>query len=338
MTLLVSQIAFAQSGYLPKGLQDGLSVSTPRDSNFDEALLAKGFATAAALPYSHSLLVLRDGKLVAEQYFHGYSLTSPNNLKSVSKSVISALVGIALDKGILKSVEQPLAEIYPEIFRELKDSKKSLIRIKHLLSMSAGIDADDDDSNLNAWAQLDRTRYILERPLLSEPGTKYAYSTAYSFIVSQIITKASKVPTKEFAQKYLFDPLGAKILGWPTDAQGYYWGCHIFMTSRDMAKFGLLFLNGGKYNGKRVISEEWIRLSTSGKIEGSKGNGQYGYFWWSKPKATTPFYYAWGYGGQYIYVVPSKQMVVVMTNDFNSGRPQADIRSVIEDHVIAAAL
>lgn len=118
--------------------------------------------------------------------------------------------------------------------------------------------------------------------------------------MARILTLATKIPLRDFAQKYLFDPMGLEIMGWPRDAQGYYEGSQIFLTSRDLAKFGQLFLERGVYHGKKILAPEWVTTITSPKIKGSKGNGEYGYFWWINPEATPANYYAWGYGGQYI--------------------------------------
>jgi CubicO group peptidase (beta-lactamase class C family) len=334
--LCFGSTGLCSNAYLPAQLNDGLPIASPKSADFDEARLAAGFEKAARLPYSHSLLVLRDGKLVAEQYFHGYDARSANNLKSVSKSIVSALIGIAFDKKILKSVDVPVRDFFPEVFSEMNDPKKNGVMLKHLLSMSAGFDANDDNAEFRPWHELDVARFALMRPLVSDPGRAFSYSSTYTEIVARMLAQASGMSLKAFAEKYLFAPLGIRALGWPTDPLGYY-QAEIFLTSRDAAKFGLLFLNQGRHGDQRILSEKWIRESTTPKIKASEGNGLYGYYWWMKPDEKIPFYYAWGYGGQYIYVVPAKRLVVVMTNDFTQRRPQTDIRAIIEQDVLAAA-
>lgn len=334
--ICVASTGICSSTLIPARLNDGLSVGSPEDADFDKDRLAQGFDKASKLPYSHSLLVLRDGKLVAEQYFHGFTQQSANNLKSVSKSIVSTLVGIALDRKTLKSVEMPVHDFFPKFFSEMNDSKKNEILLKHLLSMSAGLDANDDNAKFRPWPELDVARFTLMRPLLTAPGQAFSYSSTYTEIVSRVLAEASGKSVRAFAEKYLFGPMGIRVLGWPTDALGYH-QAEIFLTSRDTAKFGLLFLNKGRYGNKRIVSEKWVNESTTPKIKASEGNGLYGYYWWIKPDEKIPFYYAWGYGGQYIYVVPTKRLVVVMTNDFTQRRAQTDIRAILEQDIIAAA-
>lgn len=225
----------------PLQLNDGLVVSKQKKAEFSPELLTKGYKRAAELSYSHSLLVMRDGALIAEQYFHGYSASSPNNLKSITKSVTSILIGIALDKGLLKSINTPVVEFFPKTLKKVDDSRKNKITLKHLLTMSAGFDANDDLPGLNCSAHFYSEKCVFSRGLITTPGEKFSYTSAYVDILSEILTNVSGKSTKEFAEKYLFSPMGIKILGWSRNARGYYLGeSELFLTSRDMTKFAFL--------------------------------------------------------------------------------------------------
>jgi CubicO group peptidase (beta-lactamase class C family) len=303
-----------------------------------ERRLEDGLSRIGRLPYSHSVLVAKHGKTIAERYFHGYSADSPNNLKSVTKSVTSALVGIALERGALKSVDLPVKTFFTDIFSKLNDPKKDVITLRHLLTMSSGLDASDDLPSLDIWSCLDRARCFFERPLIQEPGKAFSYASPGADVVSRVLTQVTGMPTRDFAEKYLFSPLGVHVLGWSRDALGYYSGeSELFLTSRDLLKFGVLFGNRGVYEGRRILSEQWIATSTARALQGSSSNGNYGYFWWVSPSAKLPYYYAWGLGGQYVYVVPRTETVIVVTSDFSSRRPQTELRAALEEILLATA-
>ncbi len=336
--MLFTILSFPSAGIASPTSTDDWKTASPKALGFNESLLNEGLEKAAALPYSHSLLVVRNGKIAAERYFHGYGVKSANNLKSITKSVTSALIGIALEKRILKSIDEPVRAFFPDLFRELNDPRKDRITLRNLLNMSVGIDANDELPGFDASEQLDQPRYVFTRPLIFDPGAMFSYTSAYTTILSQILTDASKISTRNFAQKHLFSPLGIEIMGWSKNAAGYYLGqSSLFLTTRNMAKFGLLFLSKGRFRGRQVIPEKWVTHSTAPLIKASEGNGHYGYGWWVKAEAPVPFFYAWGYGGQYIYIVPSKNLIIVMTNDFSQRRPQIDIRAILEQNIISAA-
>jgi CubicO group peptidase (beta-lactamase class C family) len=244
------------------------------------------------------------------------------NLKSVSKSLLSALTGIALHEKHLKSVDQKMMDFFPEYATENLDPQMYHITIRHLLTMRSGFDIKENVNDRYVWKSSDWIKAIMQVPINWKPGKKFNYTTFNTHLLSAIISKASGMSTMEYADKTLFSPLGISHVGWRKDPQGYHFGgSEMYLTARDMAKFGQLYLNSGNYNGKQVVPSQWVKQSTSetsGLIRTYfllwKNSYGYGYLWWIKRLAgyqDLPF--ASGYGGQKIVVIPQAKVVIVIT-------------------------
>ncbi len=318
-----------EPAFTPEALNDGLALSTPQAEGLDPAALADVYAKAQKMTYLHSLLVLRRGKLVAERYFNGYTAYATDNVRSVSKSILSALVGIALQRGHFKSVDQNLASLLPDIVSETQYADKMPVTLKHLLTMNSGL-ASMRRKAYRAWVQSENwVTHILEKPLAWKPGTGYASSTGDSHLVAVALAKAVGTSAFDFAQTHLFTPLGIRLTAWTTDPQGYYHGgTNMFLTPRDMAKFGLLYLHQGQYHGRQIVPAAWVAESTD--TQATSGLRDFGYYW-RKPKfGTHEAFSANGYAGQFIVVVPSLELVVVTTADSAIRRPtsSANARSI----------
>jgi CubicO group peptidase (beta-lactamase class C family) len=206
---------------------------------------------AAELPRIHSLLVSWRGDLVLERYFNGRRASTPANIKSAAKSVISALVGIAIDRGHIRNVGQPVADFLPEFFGDKADPKRA-ISIEDLLSMRSGLESTSN-RNYGAWVQSGHwIRHALSRRLLAEPGTRMQYSTGNTHLLSAVLTKATGQNTWRFAQESLAKPLGFALAQWPRDPQGIYFGGNdMLMTPRQMLAFGELYLNRGRVKDRQ---------------------------------------------------------------------------------------
>ena len=286
-----------------------------------EALLPPATLDAAAkaandVPRLHSLLVSKRGELLLEHYSKGISPTRLANIKSASKSVISALVGIAIDRGIIPSVKQPIETYFPELFKTEKNVSKKSITIEDLLTMQSGLESTSN-RNYGAWVLSPNwVRYALTRPLTSVPGTRMQYSTGNTHLLSAILTQATKKNTWQFAQDALAKPLGFTLARWPQDPQGIYFGGNdMLMTPRQMLKFGELYLHRGKFEGVQVVPAAWVDASFTVHAESTRERERYyGYGWWIRELAGYPAYHAWGYGGQFIFVVPQLELVVVITS------------------------
>jgi CubicO group peptidase (beta-lactamase class C family) len=282
----------------------------PRDPDFSGAARA-----ATALPQLHSLLVSWRGELVVEYYAQGRSATRLANVKSASKSIIAALVGIAIDKGLIKSVRQPIATWFPEL-KKSGDKRKLAITVEDLLTMRSGLESTSG-GNYGAWvSSRNWVRYALDRPIVAEPGTGMEYSTGTSHLLSAILTKAAKTSTWHLAQEWLAKPLGFSLAQWPRDPQGIYFGGNeMLMTPRQMVSIGELYLRGGMARGRQVVPRAWVETSCVPRAT-SRWNSDrhYGYGWWTSEVGGRQTCFAWGFGGQYIMFFRDLDLVVVATS------------------------
>jgi CubicO group peptidase (beta-lactamase class C family) len=268
---------------------------------------------ASLFPRLTSLLVSVDGLLVVERYFHGLASGRTANLKSASKSIISALVGIAIDRGHIKGLLDPVSRYLPE--HVTVDPAKAAITIEDLLTMRTGLETTSN-RNYGRWVSSPNwLRFVFEQPLVDVPGGRMIYSTGSSHVLSAVLTRATGQSTFEFARTALAEPLGIVLPAWPRDPQGIYLGGNEMpMRPRDMVRVGELYLNGGRYDDRQVVSEAWVRASVVPRTMSRWGDREYGYGWWIRTLADVPTFYAWGYGGQFIFVIPSLRTVVVTTS------------------------
>ena len=284
---------------------------------------------AREMPRLHSLLVSRKGSVVFEKYYNGARTERPANIKSASKSVISALVGIAVDRGLIPGVSTPIVKYFPELARDT-DPRKRDITVEHLLMMRPGLEGTSN-RNYGAWVtSRNWVQHALARPMFAAPGEEMEYSTGNSHLLSAILTKATGKTTWAFANEVLARPLGFTLPQWPRDPQGIYFGGNdMLMTPRQMLAFGELYLNDGRVNGQQVLPAAWIDRSCEGTERNRRpdwmGNDlqrgfdplrdrEYGYGWWVYEIREFETCFAWGYGGQYIFVVPSLDLVMVTTS------------------------
>jgi CubicO group peptidase (beta-lactamase class C family) len=275
--------------------------------------LEEAAKTAQGLPRLHSLLVSRGGEIVLERYYHGTRATTPANIKSASKSVISALVGIAIERKLITGLDAPIAPYFKELIGA--DPEKRKVTIEDLLSMRSGLDPISN-RNYGAWVQSPNwAGYILRRPMTGPPGQAMRYSTGNSHLLSAILTKATGKSTWTFANEVLAKPLGFTLSPWMRDPQGIYFGGNeMVMTPRQMLAFGEMYLRRGRAGGKQIVPEAWIDASFVPRGRSDYSGQLYGYGWWIRELAGRQVYYAWGYGGQFIFIVPDLEMVVVTTS------------------------
>ncbi len=325
------------------GIVAALVVATPSGERQPSgaAPLDRVSADAARLPRLRSLLVSHKGQLVLERYFNGARAIQAANIKSASKSVISALVGIAIAKGHIPSVNEKAARYLPELAGD-SDSVKRGISIEDLLTMRSGLESTSG-RGYGAWVQSKHwVRYVVSRPMIDRPGQRVEYSTGSSHLLSAILTKATKMSTWQFAQQELARPLGFSLARWTQDPQGIFFGGNeMSMTPRQMVLFGELYLNQGRAGGTRVLSEDWVARTREPRGRSRWGSDrEYGYGFWIRELAGHDSYYAWGYGGQFIFIVPDLQLVVVTTSRPDVSRERRDhlgaIYDLVEQQVIPA--
>jgi CubicO group peptidase (beta-lactamase class C family) len=289
-------------------------------------------ATAAGLPRLHSLLVSRRGELLLEHYGKGIGPRRLANVKSVSKSIVSALVGIAIERKLIESVRAPIVTWFPQL-RKDPEPRKAHITVEDLLTMRSGLESTSFN-NYGAWVRSRNwVQFVLSQPLVEEPGRAVEYSTGSTHLLSAILTKASKTSTHRFAQGALADPLGFTLAAWPRDPQGIYFGGNdMLLTPRQMVKFGELWLNGGKAGGRQIVPAAWVETSCDprGRSRFNPDQG-YGYGWWTRPFAGHDTCFAWGFGGQYIFVVEDLDLVVVTTSSAAVSEDRRGHRRLIFD-------
>ena len=308
---------------------DDWKVSTPAEQGLNPMLVGKMYYSAAELETIYSLLVIKNGHLIAERYFNEGSVEQKDRLQSVTKSYTSALVGIALEQGYLSSVDEKMMDFFPEVAGQITDPRKAQITIRDMLQMRAGYPWEETDAVL--WEGLLSGHYpplIEEFPLIADPGTEFHYSNLTSNWLGIIVDRAVGKNLKAYAEENLFLPIGAEVGEWGQDAEGHNNGCgDLHFSARDAAKFGLLYLNDGEYEGNQIISANWVRESLQRYSEDINLTGGfpanwglsfrdigYGYQWWSARAGEHHFDYAAGHGGQLIVLLDELDMVIVVTS------------------------
>ncbi len=317
--------------------------AVPARAGLDPAILARTLEQAEALaPRLRSLIVARDGAPLVERVLSGPGLDRPVNIKSASKSVISALVGIAIERGVLKGVDQRVVPVLGGRVPTDADPRVREITVGHLLSMRAGLERTSG-RNYGRWvSSRDWVRFALSRPFVDEPGGRMLYSTGSTHLLSAALTRASGKSTLELARAWLGEPLGITIPPWTRDPQGIYFGGNeMALSPRALLRFGELYRNSGTFQGRRVLPEAWVHASWTPQVTSPFSGAGYGYGWFIAEARGHPVYYAWGYGGQMVYVVPDLALTVVMTSDPNhpAGRDGfvRELHGLLADGIIPAA-
>ena len=266
-----------------------------------------------------SVLVVRNGYIVMDAYGYPREERDSPNIRSCSKSVTSALIGIAIDKGLINSVNEPVLDFFPERVAKELDDDKNAMTLENLLTMSSGLDCRDnwryrwrgiqEMKRSSDWVQ-----FMLDLPMAEKPGTKFNYCNGVTFLLSAILQQKTGMNALTFANKHLFEPLGIDDHWWSSNVQGITFGySRLHLRPRDMAKIGYLYLNNGMWEDRQLISSQWIVESTR-KHMSTTGSIGYGYQWWTTDSHE---YLAMGYGGQFIFVVPDKNIVAVFTSSLD---------------------
>jgi CubicO group peptidase (beta-lactamase class C family) len=317
----------------PKDLRDGIPVGSIVNSGLDTGLIHTMINRIVDQSYNdvNSILIIKDGKLVLEEYFYGFTADSLHQLRSATKSFSSALVGIAVDKHLIKSTGEKLLSYYPEYTIANMDDRKKAITIYDVLTQQSGFACDDDDSNsigneVKIYPTNDWIKTMLDLPMVDTPGRKGSYCSGNIFLLNRIVEKVSHQTLHDFARDNLFSKLGVTRFDWdfvPDQSHQDSFG-QVSLRPRDMAKFGLLYLNNGKWNGTQVISSDWVKQSIT-KHSNIRGI-DYGYLWWCENlQANGKIYYgaaAKGNGGQRIFIWPGQNMLAVITaGNYNTQSP-----------------
>jgi CubicO group peptidase (beta-lactamase class C family) len=337
----------------------GWRTAAPAEQGMDPAVVGELDAkVSGSYPQVRSLLIVRHGYLVYERYWHGLDASDGHDSFSVTKSITSALVGIARKDRHLRGLEQTVGELLADHLPGNADPRLRRVTIRQLLTMTAGLAGDDasQGGDNQAWTGMLQShnwlRHILSQRLVSKPGTEFAYSSASSHLLSAIVAETTGQSTLAYARTKLFGPLGIRadsalvqpirtwppspaLLGayaqapvaWATDPQGYQVGFSwLKLPARDLAKFGYLYLNGGRWDGTQVVPADYVGASTQSqsKPPPSVPADGYGYQWWTTTVASHRSFFAAGFAGQLIQVIPDLDLVVVLTSNIDQERNDAE--------------
>ena len=318
---------------------DEWKYATPEEMGLDSSRLEDMVDDINSQPSNiqlDSVVIIKNGYLVFEEYFNEYTKDTPHIIYSCTKSIVSTIFGIAHENGVIPSLETRLLDIFPDRAPANMDKWKESITLRDLLMMSGGFNACD--SWLYEWENLgllhdapDAVDFALDLPMAFEPGSRFEYTNSVSHLLSCIITEKTGVSAAEYGEEHLFDPLGITLDQWDTDNMGRNWGYNrIYITPHEMAKIGYLFLNEGEWDGEQIISTDWVREATRHRLDANLFDG-YGYQWW----VGDGYYTAMGYMGQFIRVYPEHEMIIVLTG----GTPETyDYNVQIPDRYILPAL
>ncbi len=308
---------------------NGWAISSPEEQGMNSTLLDQVYDHVRESEASiRSLLVIRHGYLIAEEYFlpQVYDVNTTHIVFSVTKSVVSCLIGIAIDKGFIDNTSQPLLDFFPDRTIANPSAWKENITLEDVLRMRSGFEWDEDgydtyNDYFGMKDSADWTQYVLDKPMEYEPGTHFYYNSGNSHLLATIINVTTGMTPLAFADQYLFGPLGITSRGWLPDPHGVsFGGSDLALRPRDMAKIGLLYINNGTWDTQQIVSSDWVNSSNHGPST-PYGGTSYGYQWWINDYQN--WYSARGYNGQLIYVVPEHDVVVVFSSD-NTGAWQYD--------------
>jgi len=328
--------AFAGSSfYFP---DEKWRVSTPEQQGMSSGTLVDMVEAIQHSPNRiDSVTIIRNGYMVLDIYFYPFQEDTAHIIHSCTKSIMSTLIGIAIDKGYIKDTDQKLLDFFPDISPANMTPAKKNITLRNVLTMSTGLDSMD--SKKYKWAGLikmqksrDWTKYMLSLPMKEEPGKSFEYSNGSSYLLSAILQKMTGMQSLDFAKKYLFEPLGIQKVKWETNPQGIYVGYgEMWLKPHDMAKFGWLFLKNGKWKNTAIVSEEWVMKATEGHLD-TDNFYRYGYQWWIDKNG---WYAAAGYRGQRIFVIPEFDMVAVFTSNKAYTIPDRLMRDYVIKSVVS---
>ena len=323
LVVVVAASAVRAAEPSPTASSTAWPTATPEDVGIDSVPLVEmfDFIRERQIPV-HSIQLVRRGRLVLDAYFYPYDGRTRHDVASVTKSITSTLVGLAIARGHIRDVQQPVLGFFPERTIAGLDARKRRQTLEHLLAMQSGWDCGVPlgTPTINADRQLaemrrgkDWVQFALDLPMTSEPGTRFLYCNANCHLLSALLTRVTGTNALAFARRELFEPLGIRDTAWPADPQGnnYGWG-DLQLHPRDMARLGQLCLQRGRWAGRAIIPEDWLRTATRAHVERTGGKDRYGYYWWVSDKLPGLFE-AVGRGGQRITIWPAKELVLVYT-------------------------
>jgi CubicO group peptidase (beta-lactamase class C family) len=313
------------------------TISTPEAQGIDSGRLERASTALADLPYTASFLVIRRDVLVFERYYHGGARNQSNNVHSASKSIWGAAIGIAIDQGRIPSAGATVASTLPPRYVALMSPETRTVKVRDLVTMTSGSRWDEDTTETQVQQTPDWVAAIARLPRAATPGRLFNYSTGDTHLSSAVLTSTTKTTACEFIHQHLLAPLGVVAEHWGRDPQGYFsGGYNFYITPRELAKFGLLYLHNGRWNGTQLVPAAWVEASMTNQVDAGDGYS-YGYNFWLRDIAGHHVAMAWGSGGQMIYIIKDLDLVVVMTtNTRDFVQDSFNGLSIIENDVLPA--
>lgn len=296
---------------------EGWQSSAPETQGIDSAKLAEGLLVMREQKIDiHSLLIVRNGFVVLDANFYPYDGSTFHNLASVTKSIMPALLAMAAEQGKL-DLDAPMLSFFPDRTIANRDALKERITVRHLASMSSGLDCTpepDEPTFHEMMASPDWVQFALDRKVAWEPGTHFVYCSPAMHLLSPILQQATGMTALDFARQNLFGPLGIQDVLWLSDPQGFNVGAaDIYLHPHDMAKIGCLWLNGGVWDGQQIVPRKWVDASVNIQMAETESKEAYGYGWWVSRGNDPRYYFATGRGGQRITVAPELSLILVST-------------------------
>jgi CubicO group peptidase (beta-lactamase class C family) len=330
-------------GFNPVDIGDGWQLSSPEAERIDSLALDqiyKDIYADDATWMTKSLLVFRNGKLVAESYLKDEAdRTTADAIWSCTKQVNGIITGIAIHEGYIGSVTDPVSKYFPEYIAD--NPEKAGLTLEHLLTMNSGTTFENGvvPDVFRQRTTDNSVKYVLDMDLAHEPGTYFWYNDGDPQVVSGIVQQATGKTLDEYGKEVLFDPLGITSLEWERYTDGVTLGAFgILTTGREMAKIAQCVLDSGRHNGRQVIPEEWLTEMLSAKVPDAHEDASFGYYWWSLP--SKGYHFMWGHGGQYAFVIPDKNMLVVITSlvqvDDDIALPLEKITEIVDRIAVTA--
>lgn len=348
MSRLIFSLLFALGLVLPSGVRssaaatDAWPTTTPEEQGIDSAKLADVLlAIQAQILDIHSVILIRDGKIVVDASFYPYDGTTPHDLASVTKSVTTTLIGIAIDQGKLR-LDDPVLSFFPDRTVANRDERKERMTVADLASTTSGLDCVRDPGEPTQAAMSasdDWVQFVLDLPMVAEPGRTWEYCSPGFHLLSAVLTEATGMTALDFAWQYLFAPLGIRDVIWPADPQGYTRGMgDLMLYPSDAAKLGQLWLNRGVWEGQQIVSRDWVEAAAAPQVATTDENQDYGYGWWMDHESDVGgVFRADGRGGQFVVVVPALDVVLATTGSgaFDAGDVGDMIATALVDPAIA---
>ena len=310
--------------------------SDPEEEGVNERKIKKAAFRLRCKRFTNSFIISRNKKIIWQEFFNRNNWKKSHNIHSLSKSILSVVLGVAIDKGLF-SLESNVCDILPEMFNGPHRVEATDLKVKHLIEMTSGYDWEEDSTEYRIEKSSHWVKEILNRPFNDIPGEVFNYNTGGTHVLSAIIQKTSGMDLCSFAHKYLFNPLEVTVEQWSRDPQDYFCGGYnLYMTPNDLINFSHLILEKGVFNGERVVSEKWIRESTQ-SITFVNGL-HYGRGWWVDVIAGYKTTIAWGYGGQFLFIVPDLSLSVVITGNTTKYGSDYDARRLMRRYIIPAVM